>query len=99
MDYAELKVIEALPHYFHPPSGDDEVFRRLAGATILRLGTTQEGGIEGGGLILDYALKGAKHRLVFGMSELGMWVVYDSFKGANPGESRKSPVGGLMGDR
>jgi len=79
VDYESLEVIEALPDFFHSPRGKEEVFRRLAGAKIVRIGSTAEKGIEGGGLILDYELDGRIYRLVLAFTELGMWVEYDSF--------------------
>jgi hypothetical protein len=81
VDYAGLNIVEGLPDYFHGPSGQESIFRRLPGAKILRIGSTNERGIEGGGLILDYELNGKSHRLVFAFTELGMWVEYDSFAG------------------
>jgi hypothetical protein len=88
LDYANLTIMEALPDYLHGPSGGQDVFRRLAGAKIIRIGSTQEDGIEGGGLVLDYELDSAAYRLVFGLSELGMWIVYDSFTCSNRAEFR-----------
>jgi hypothetical protein len=53
--------------------------RRLAGATIRRIGSPEEKGIEGGGLILDYRRPGdhVVRRVVFGFTELGMWVEWE----------------------
>lgn len=79
-DYAALAVVEGMPDYFHGPSSDEDVCLRLSGAKIAKFGSTPEKGIEGGGLILDYKLGRKQHRLVFGCSELGMWIIYDSFK-------------------
>lgn len=95
MDYAKLEITEALPSLFHGPDGAEDVFRRLRGAEIMRLGSTAAEGIEGGGLVLDYKLSEQTYRLVFAFSELGMWVVYDSFTFASSAESRRSPVEGL----
>jgi hypothetical protein len=89
VNYSALNVVEALPGYFHGPAGDEAVFRRLAGASIIRIGSTSDESIEGGGLILDYAIGGEPYRLVFGFSELGMWIEHDSFMSATRDESQR----------
>lgn len=90
MNYSALSVNEALPGYFHGPDGGEDVFRRLAGAKIVRFGSTNERGIEGGGLILDYELQGNRQRLVFAFTELGMWIEYDSFKASTRDDAQGS---------
>jgi hypothetical protein len=47
----------------------------LVGSTILAIGTLERSSVEGGGLVIDYQRPdGIKHRVVFGCTELGMWV-------------------------
>jgi hypothetical protein len=80
VDYAGLKIVEALPLSRFAPEGGEGLFRRLRGATIVRIGSTSEAGIEGGGLIIDYKAAGddAEHRFVLAFNESGMWVVFDT---------------------
>ncbi len=80
MDYTGLTIIEALPLSRVVPSGAEDLFRRLRGATIVQIGSTDEDGIEGGGLIIDYRLSAAEnvHRVVFAFNESGMWVEFDT---------------------
>jgi hypothetical protein len=80
VDYAGLDVVEALPTSLHAPAGGEDLFRRLRGAIIERIGSTGEAGIEGGGLVIDYRVVGddIAHRVVFAFNELGMWVVHDT---------------------
>jgi hypothetical protein len=42
MNYAALNVIEALPSYFHGPEGNEDVLQRLAGAKIVRIGSSAD---------------------------------------------------------
>jgi hypothetical protein len=89
MKFEQVPIIEALPDFFQGPSGGEVVLQRLAGARIIRVGSTTEEKIEGGGLIIDYELSAREYRLIFAFSELGMWIVYDSFTEAtNPAASR-----------
>jgi hypothetical protein len=89
VDYAGLKIVEALPDFFAVPTARRDIFRRLAGAKIIRIGSTEGGQIEGGGLLLDYEMNGKIHRLIFAFSEIGMWVEYDSLTSSNSAESRQ----------
>jgi len=75
-DYANVKVVEALPLGVHYPRRAEDVFRRFAGATIVRVGTPEAQGIEGGGLVIDYcALRSSEvERVVFAFTEEGMWI-------------------------
>jgi hypothetical protein len=77
--YEKLAIVPALPAGRHYPEGGEDVFRGLLGATIVRVGSTDEDGIEGGGLIIDYRTLGSREvrRVVFGFNENGMWVEYD----------------------
>jgi hypothetical protein len=70
-------VVEALPLSRWLPKGEEELFARLRGATIVKLGGTDQCGIEGGGLILDYLIADEVRRIVFGFNENGMWVEYE----------------------
>jgi hypothetical protein len=76
MDYTRVAVIEALPDFLHGPQGAEPLFGRMAGATLLRIGTLNTAGLEGGGLVIDYRPAGeprARRRAVFGFNELGLW--------------------------
>ena len=79
MDYQELKIMEALPHALYQPEGGEVLLRRLRGATILRIGSTDQEGIEGGGLLIDYVPANGQQmrRVVFGFNDLGMWTVWE----------------------
>ena len=52
--FSSIRLIEALPDYFHYPKGGEELLRSMRGATILAIGGTDADGIEGGGLLIDY---------------------------------------------
>jgi hypothetical protein len=70
------ELIERLPDYFHPDQGKD-IPRTLLGARILRIGTLAErNNVAGGGLVIDFQQAGDRsvRRIIFGFSELGMWV-------------------------
>lgn len=79
-DFKNMEVVGALPSAFHYPNGGEELFGRLAGADIVRIGSPPTGEVEGGGLILDYREKGSVEirRAVFAFTELGMWVLHDA---------------------
>lgn len=74
----EALVIQAMPDP-NPPATEDELFTRLAGATIVQIGTPSNCTLEGGGLIIDYRVPGSAdvQRLAFGFNENGMWLEYD----------------------
>jgi hypothetical protein len=76
IDYGRLDVIEALPLSRFYPEGGERLFRAMAGAEIIRIGSTDEDGIEGGGLILDYRRSGfdTVNRVIFAFNESGLWV-------------------------
>ena len=67
-------LIPKWPDRFDPNRGQP-IPGELIGSTIVAIGTTEER-IEGGGLFIDYRLKGSKEvrRLVLAFNELGMWV-------------------------
>ena len=73
---SELPFYPLLPSFLSMPDEGREIFESMADATIVRIGTTAPGLIEGGGLIIDYRRPGSLvvERLVLGFSELGMWV-------------------------
>ena len=79
-DYRSLDLVQALPAGpFFPQDGSD-LCRKLVGATILGFGSPRNGNLEGGGLIIDFALPSApteNFRVVFGFNSEGLWVEYD----------------------
>jgi len=78
-DYAHLHVLPSLPLGLFHPSGGEDVLRRMSGATILRIGGTDEADLDGGGFIIDYRPAESKEiwRVVLAFHERGMWVVHD----------------------
>lgn len=84
---ATLNLVEALPQGQFAPEGGEDVFRAMRGARIIRIGGTDEGDVEGGGLIIDYQpATGPAQRVVFAFTELGMYLEYSgpsrvSFRG------------------
>jgi hypothetical protein len=51
----------------------------MAGATIVRIGSVNDAGIEGGGLLVDYIPAGQTQirRVVFAFNELGLWLEWE----------------------
>ena len=76
LDYGRLAVIAALPLSRFYPEGGEEFLHNMAGATIVRIGSTDQDGIEGGGLIIDYRPvdSNANRRVVFAFNESGLWM-------------------------
>jgi hypothetical protein len=74
--FAALNIIEALPMGHFLPQGGEEVLREMSGATIVRIGSPDEGDLEGGGLIIDFRPAGEVkiRRVVFSFNERAMWV-------------------------
>jgi hypothetical protein len=74
-DRAAYQIIPNLPDYFHPESGD-KFPADLIGAEIVRLGTTKEAHVEGGGLVIDYKPNGSQkiQRLHLAFNDLGVWI-------------------------
>lgn len=71
----KLPFIAALPSAISSPIEGQQELAQLVGATIMRIGTTSPGLVEGGELLMDYADKnGNAHRIVFGFTERGMWI-------------------------
>jgi len=70
-------LVTALPCGRFYPEGGEEVFRRLQGAVILRIGSPADGDVEGGGLAIEYEREGVAGLLILGFNELGMWVELD----------------------
>ena len=97
MDYRECTVVEALPASRHYPTGGEELFRRLAGATIIRMGGTGADGLEGGGLILDYCSAGSAQarRVVFAFNENAMWI---EFEGPHRDSCESCPMSAESGE-
>jgi hypothetical protein len=87
VDYAKIEISGELP-----PAGDytereHSLFARLVGAKIVACGAPVDAdAVEGGGFVIDYipAGSGAVHRVVFGFTELGMWVEFDGLKDSSP---------------
>ena len=79
MDYAALEIMEALPHALYQPESGEILLRRMRGATIVRIGSTDEEGIEGGGLLIDYVPANGHQvrRAVFAFNELGLWTLWE----------------------
>lgn len=79
MEYRTLKIREALPLSRFRPEGGEALLRGMAGATIVRIGSTDEDGIEGGGFLIDYVRAGEKQtrRAVFAFNESGLWPVWE----------------------
>lgn len=75
MDYAKLRIMEALPHSRFRPQGGEALLSRMRGATIVQIGGTEDDEwIEGGGLLIDYVQAGDSrvYRAVFAFNELGL---------------------------
>ena len=96
--YAELSVVEALPFCRFAPEGGEELLRRMAGATIMRIGSTNEDGIEGGGLIIDYMPRGSSEtmRVVFAFNASALWVEWEGLvqSASTPGVALMLPKRG-----
>lgn len=81
LDYGALSLVRALPAGRYRADKGRDVFGRLAGATLIQIGTPEEEGVEGGGLVVDYT-QGPGHaprRLVLAFNENGMWIEYDGW--------------------
>jgi hypothetical protein len=78
-DYSQLTVVEALPNGPHYPEKAQALLRSPVNATIVRIGSPEEEGIEGGGLVLDYRRSGddVVRRVVLAFTELGMWIEWE----------------------
>jgi hypothetical protein len=77
MKFEEMKVADILPNLTQ--SAVDGLPKGLLGSRIIRFGAApKESRIEGGGLIVDYEVRGEGtiRRVVFSFSEVGMWVEY-----------------------
>lgn len=80
---SHLTVVPTLPDLFK--THNEPIPANLIGATIKRFGTlTKEeakrtAGIEGGGLVIDFESPNlpGQWRVVFSLSELGMWLVWE----------------------
>lgn len=74
-----MRVIGGLPQGQYAPSGAVDVFKSMVGARIVRIGSTDEGDLEGGGLVVDFVPVGEKtaKRVVFSFNERGMWVEWE----------------------
>ena len=77
LDLTRVRVMPSLPHW--RDLNPEEMFPEdLVGSIIVCIGTAEDEGIEGGGLIIDYRPSGKSEnrRLVLGFNEIGMWVEY-----------------------
>jgi hypothetical protein len=88
--FAALDIIEALPMGSYAPQGGEATLRAMAGARIVRIGSTDEGDLEGGGLIIDYLPAGGDgvRRVIFSFNERGLWVEWQGVP-SNPVLSRR----------
>jgi len=79
LDYEGLKIIGSLPLSRFAPEGGENLLATMVGATIVGIGSTEEEGIEGGGLIIDYRPRNSTElrRAVFAFSEAGMWIEWE----------------------
>jgi hypothetical protein len=75
-NFGRLQIIEALPHALYAPEGGEALLQEMAGASIVRIGSTDEDGIEGGGLLIDYSLPHSAEikRVVFAFNDGGLWI-------------------------
>jgi hypothetical protein len=87
VDYGAMTVVEALPSGYHYPQGGETILRGLSGAKIVRIGSPEEDGIEGGGFVIDYCPRASheERRIVFAFNENGMWIIGE---GPLPGAAR-----------
>jgi hypothetical protein len=51
--YTQLRIVEALPLALFHPEGGESLLQNMTGARIVRTGSVDDGGIEGGGLLID----------------------------------------------
>lgn len=74
IDPRDLKIEPNLSSYFG--SKPSEELAGLAGCTILEIGEPVGADVEGGGLALRFTRPGsdASETIVFGFTEIGMWV-------------------------
>jgi hypothetical protein len=79
VEFPKLSIVQALPSAHFHPEGGEELLRQMVGATIVCIGSTNEGGLEGGGFLIDYIPAGdtKTHRAVFAFNELGLWVEWE----------------------
>jgi hypothetical protein len=75
------EIIPDLPWRYGSPGGP--MPKRLAGATIVAIGTSGRQDVDGGGLFLDYIPRGESsvRRIVFAFNEAGMWIEYQGMIG------------------
>jgi hypothetical protein len=86
VDFKRMEVEPRLPYRFGGSGanyGDNAraLFESMRGARIVAIGMPPaEANIEGGGLVIDFIAseETAMRRVVFGFSEGGMWVEFDS---------------------
>jgi hypothetical protein len=88
--FAALDIVEALPMGSYAPQGGEAILRAMAGARIVRIGSTDEGNLEGGGLIIDYVPADSEvtRRVIFSFNELGLWVEWQGVP-STPALSRR----------
>jgi hypothetical protein len=81
---ADVGVLPKVPAVYERDAKDprsEAMPSDLVGATINAIGAISgETNVGGGGLIIDYmsGLDGSPRRVVFGFSELGMWIEFHS---------------------
>ena len=66
--------------------GGEKLLMAMAGVTIVRIGTTDNADIEGGGFVIDYMPRDGKEtrRVVFAFNENGMWVEWEGNLASEP---------------
>lgn len=85
--FASLAISAELPPAAHYTDRATELFKALQGATIVAIGTPEsDEGIEGGGFVIDFTEPGSTQirRVIFGFTELGMWVEFDGLRDPIP---------------
>jgi hypothetical protein len=76
VDYRSIAIVEAFPDALNVLTGEDEEFCRMRRAKVVRIGTTNDVTLEGGGLLIDYVprCETIVRRAVFSFNERGLWM-------------------------
>jgi len=84
IEYETMPIVGELPPAGHYTDRATQLFARLAGARIVACGTPADStAVEGGGFVIDFIEPESNQirRVVFGFTELGMWVEFDGLRG------------------